>query len=259
MSAHGHFVRHDLMTTDPEAAASFYAAVLAWTTGAVDTEMGPMTAQLLDGEPGTVFIPVGAETGLSSHWMGYLGVDDIDAALAKVAASTGRVCIEAFELGPLGRTAIIEDPAGGTLHLLQPAGEWSGRPDGPGTVLWDELVSPDPAAALPFYTDLVAWEAMEIELLGAPYHLLMHGETMLAGVMQETEASAGSGVQWVFYWEVPDADAAVVAAEALGGELVEGLVDLPGIGRTGVLRDSTGAVFGITAPGQGAGVPDEEE
>lgn len=51
------------------------------------------------------------------HWMTYFGVDDTDAALARVAAHGGKVCVPAFDT-PYGRMGVVEDPWGAYFSVI---------------------------------------------------------------------------------------------------------------------------------------------
>lgn len=52
------------------------------------------------------------------HWMAYFAVDDTDAALEKVKELGGVVCVPPFDT-PYGRMAVINDPAGAALSIIQ--------------------------------------------------------------------------------------------------------------------------------------------
>jgi predicted enzyme related to lactoylglutathione lyase len=53
---------------------------------------------------------------------------------------------------------------------------------------------------------------------------------------------------WVPYVAVEDVDATVAKAQELGGSAVMDAMDVPNVGRIGVLKDPNGAVFGIIKP-----------
>lgn len=55
---------------------------------------------------------------LPPHWMGYFAVDDTDAALERVLAAGGSIGAPAFDT-PYGRMAVIVDPYGATISIVQ--------------------------------------------------------------------------------------------------------------------------------------------
>jgi predicted enzyme related to lactoylglutathione lyase len=56
---------------------------------------------------------------LPPHWLGYFAVDNTDAALERVIAAGGSVPVPAFDT-PFGRIAVILDPYGAAISILQP-------------------------------------------------------------------------------------------------------------------------------------------
>jgi len=82
---HGHFVWYELMTTDMEAAKAFYADVVGW--GTQDASMPGMPYTLFTAGKtsvsGIVDLPEDArKLGMRPSWLGYVGVDDVDATAA---------------------------------------------------------------------------------------------------------------------------------------------------------------------------------
>jgi predicted enzyme related to lactoylglutathione lyase len=58
----------------------------------------------------------------------------------------------------------------------------------------------------------------------------------------------GVSPHWLPYVAVEDVDATIARARKLGGTIPLGPEDIPGIGRFGVLQDTTGAVVAIIRP-----------
>jgi predicted enzyme related to lactoylglutathione lyase len=52
------------------------------------------------------------------HWMGYFAIDNTDAALERVIAAGGSISAPAFDT-PYGRIAVIVDPYGATVGIVQ--------------------------------------------------------------------------------------------------------------------------------------------
>jgi uncharacterized protein len=55
---------------------------------------------------------------LPPHWMGYFAIDNTDAALERVLAAGGSIGAPAFDT-PYGRMAVIVDPAGAAVSIVQ--------------------------------------------------------------------------------------------------------------------------------------------
>jgi predicted enzyme related to lactoylglutathione lyase len=103
----------------------------------------------------------------------------------------------------------------------------------------------DTGAAEAFYGHVVGWNARDASQPGAPYTLMLAGETEVAGVMPIHEAmrTAGARPVWRGYVEVEDVDAAADHVTALGGSVYRPPSDIPGVGRFAVVADPQGAVF----------------
>ena len=81
------------MTTDPEGAKRFYDAVVGWDIGPAHDEIGYRMIGRSDGGIAGGVLPLNDEMpshGARPIWMGYIGVDDVDATVAQIEAKGGR-------------------------------------------------------------------------------------------------------------------------------------------------------------------------
>jgi hypothetical protein len=113
----------DLTVSDAARIRDFYAAVAGWHYEAVD--MGGYADFSMLPAPGAepvagVCHARGANEGLPAHWLIYIVVSDLDAALRRVRQEGGTVVRAATDMGPAGRYAVIRDPAGAVAALYQP-------------------------------------------------------------------------------------------------------------------------------------------
>ncbi|MFZ1092836.1 MAG: VOC family protein, partial [Xanthobacteraceae bacterium] len=93
-SSHGTFVWYDVMTSDTKAAESFYHEVIGWD--AKDSGMPDVSYTLLSMGPamvgGLMPIPEDArKAGVGPTWMGYIGVNDVDAYAKRVKTAGGAI------------------------------------------------------------------------------------------------------------------------------------------------------------------------
>ena len=120
---HGKVCWHECTTKDADAATKFYTELFGWTTSQMDMgELGQYTMLHHDGVPfGGVMPMTGPEWGdTPSHWMTYIAVDDVDAAAKRAEELGGKVCVPPTDI-PVGRFAVITDPAGATFSLYKAA------------------------------------------------------------------------------------------------------------------------------------------
>jgi len=120
----------ELYTRDYQAAVAFYRAVFQWETHIVNDTPEFRYTVLKDGQDwlagimdGSAFLP----DGVPAHWAVYFGVEDTDAALARVARLGGQV-LRPAEDTPYGRLATAADPTGAQLRLVAANAAMPARP-----------------------------------------------------------------------------------------------------------------------------------
>lgn len=120
---HGCFIWNELNTHDPDKAKAFYAATLGWSFEARAMEDGFDYTIITQGgrEIGGIFALTAPEfEGMPDHWMAYVGVDDVDARLARVEAAGGSIIRPAFDVTGVGRIGIVRDSTGAYLAWMTP-------------------------------------------------------------------------------------------------------------------------------------------
>lgn len=262
MARTGGFIWYELMTSDPDAAAEFYGPVVGWSISPqADPQAGGMNYRMIGrsdgGSAGGVLrlSPEMIEGGARSCWLGYIEVDDVDAAVAAATADGGAVQMPATDL-PVGRIAMIADPQGAPIYLMKPIPP-AGQPDAqsdvfsvdrPQHVRWNELSTSDPDAATAFYTGHFGWTqegAMPMGELG-DYKFIQHEGTAIGAIMRKVPELPAS--IWTFYIGVDDIDRAAEAIKVQGGKVIMGPHEIPGGEFSLVGIDRLGATFGLVGP-----------
>jgi hypothetical protein len=115
----------ELHTRDYQASLDFYRQVFGWDTVTVSDTPDFRYTILRNGEDwlagvmdASGFLP----EGIPAHWSVYFGVDDTDAALARVTELGGSV-LRPAEDTPYGRLATAADPTGAQFKLVAPNAE----------------------------------------------------------------------------------------------------------------------------------------
>lgn len=124
MTPHGHFHWNELNTRDARRAMDFYSKSIGWTFDEMSMGDGTPYYVCMQGDKpaGGIFTMEDPMfDGLPDHWLPYLSVDDIDAAIAKVKAEGGQVKREPFDVPGVGRIAIVAEPGGAVLGWMTPA------------------------------------------------------------------------------------------------------------------------------------------
>jgi len=220
------FCRYELRTTDVAGAAAFYARVLG--EGSVDVVPLPAEA---------------AARGAPAHWLGHLGVDDVESA-ARRFVERG-----ATRLGPTrpapagGQVAVVRDPGGAVVALATPPA----APAGP-SVVWHVLHAADLAAAVAGYGDLCGWQPgdpMDLGALGVYHRFAWSPGGAPVGGFTDITGRPGVHPHWLFHFGVPELDRAVAAVTEAGGELIA-RVTPPGAAPIATCHDPQGAIFALT-------------
>lgn len=250
MSA-GAFIWYDLATTDPAAAAAFYAGVVGWTPEPVaDTPYTVLkTGSLLSA--GVMRLPPHLQAqGVPPHWTGYIEVPDVDATVARAEAAGGQLRYGPEEIPAVGRFAVMADPGGAVFYLYAPHSHGEDPPPmAPGSIGWRELQAHDGEAAFGFYAGLFGWErsrAIDMGPMGT-YQLFAYDGLDRGGIMT---APPGSPPHWLFYVVVDGIEAAAERVTAAGGTVMFGPTEVPGGAWTLTCRDPQGAHFAlVSGPG----------
>jgi uncharacterized protein len=240
----GTFSWVDLQTSDQDAAKSFYSDLLGWEYEEVPIGDGASYSMAkLQGHSVAAIGPLQGEE-MPSHWNCYVTVADADASAARAKELGATLLAEPFDVFDAGRMAAFADPQGAVLSVWQAKENiGAGLVNAPGALAWNDLISPDVAAAAPFYRELFDWQVEEVPGADGQYWSITNGGRMNGGMMP---MPPGGHPAWNLYFAVEDVDATVARARELGADLVLGPLDVP-TGRFAVIRDPQNAVFSVVA------------
>lgn len=250
---HGEFIWYELMTSDADAAAGFYGDVVGWRSR--DAGMGANDYRLfsMNGTDIAGLMPFNTEmcgTDTGPCWMGYVGVDDVDAAASDIVKAGGSQHVPPTDILGVGRFAMLADPHGTAFYVMRGNSEEASTafsPDRTGHCHWNELSATDPAGALAFYGGRFGWqkgEAMPMGEMGT-YQIIEQGGKAFGAMMPTME---GAPPMWRFYFGVEDIDAADTIVRDKGGTVHHGPAEVPGGAFIVIASDPQGAMFGLVGP-----------
>jgi predicted enzyme related to lactoylglutathione lyase len=112
---------NELATTALGAAEAFYTGVFGWTTEVSHAGVGPYIVFKNEGRPnGGMYDMTGVvPEGVRPHWLPYFAVADAAATVVLCGDLGGRVLSGPTDVPEVGKTAILADPQGGTLSILE--------------------------------------------------------------------------------------------------------------------------------------------
>ncbi len=250
IDSHGRFVWYELMTPDTEIAKAFYAGVLGW--GARGASMpGSAYSLFTTGESpvaGLVKLPEDAgRTDSTPHWIGYVGVDDVDAAVDRIKRAGGAVYVPPTDIPSISRFSVVADPQMATLALVKGQKSGQARSAGlgaPGRVGWHELLAADWEKAFAFYGELFGWQKAEshVGAMGT-YQGFSAGGEPIGGMF--TKPPNLPFPFWLYYFNTDDIQAAAKRVEAGGGQILYGPTEVPGGPWIVHCTDPQGALFAL--------------
>lgn len=254
----GDFIWYELITNDADAAQNFYGALLGWTFQ--DSGQGDMDYRMFSakGEGVGGFMALNSEMaagGMRPCWLGYILVDDVDAAAAALKNAGGAIHREAWDIPGVGRVAFVADPQGAMFYIMKPtppAGSAKTAStafsyDVPmvGHCAWNELATTDQDAAIAGYTRLFGWRQegeMDMGPMGK-YKFLYQGDKMLGAAMKKPDGMPVP--MWTYYFRVSSIDAAIATIKAHQGQVCNGPHEIPGGDYTINAIDPQGAMFAL--------------
>jgi hypothetical protein len=246
----GRFVWHELMTTDTKAAIAFYTKVVGWKAQGwpqdpsytmLVAKAGPMA--------GVMAIPEDAKAmGAPPSWLAYISSPDVDATTRLAVELGGRILKEPTDLPDVGRFAVLQDLQGAAFAVFTPAqgGMGDGKPT-MGDFAWHELTTTDWQAAFDFYQKLFGWTKTESMDMGSELGLYqMYGwkGTTLGGMWNKPKTMQAPP-HWLAYVTVPDTKAAVEKVKQLGGQVLNGPMEVPGGDWMAQCLDPQGVLFAV--------------
>lgn len=256
----GSLIWYELMTPDPEGAKAFYDAVVGWDIG--PKLPGDMDYRMIgrsDGGNAGGVLRLTEDMvahGAKPIWLGYVGVDHVDGAIAQIEAKGGKVLMPASDVPDVGRIAMVADPLGAPFYIMKPippADKADAKSDvfspvAEQRVGWNELSTSDPQAALEFYTSIFGWEKGDAMPMGdaGDYQFINRDGGMIGAVYQSgAGAMPKEQPHWRYYIRVSSITGAGEAVKAGGGTIAMGPHEVPGGDHIIVGFDPQGAEFAL--------------
>jgi predicted enzyme related to lactoylglutathione lyase len=252
----GDYIWYELMTPDPEGSKAFYDAVVGWNIGKAEEAYNGYRMIGTDGGFAGGVLPLNAEMqqhGARPTWLGYIHVTDVDQSIKSIEQAGGKALMPATDIPNVGRIAMVADPQGAPFYVMKPIPP-EGRENEPSTVFspgkdgrcsWNELSTSDPVAARRFYGEQFGWTSDEFMDMGehGEYRFFDHHGVRLgavSGMMNQDQHP-----HWRYYFRVPSVSKAKETAEAKGGKVVMGPMEVPGGDHIIIGFDPQGAEFAL--------------
>src|SRR5256712_9770561 len=175
----GTFVWHEQVSADPKEAQDFYTQLFGWNTEVFKPGEADYTMISSGGQNHGGFGKA-LEGAPPPHWLSHVRVENLDETIEKAKSAGGKLAAGPFEMGEVGRIAIIADPQGAYISAYQPEREESGSE---GVFVWDELGTTDADDAQRFYGEVFGWTTSDMGPEYGGYRIFNPGETGIPGLM----------------------------------------------------------------------------
>lgn len=239
------FVWFELITPDTAGAAAFYKAVMGWNTEVTPGLQGEYTLFKV-GEMGVGGMM--AMRGVPPGWMGYVGVDDVDAYARKVEAAGGAIHKGPQDIPEVGRFAVVADPQGAVFILFKGSLDQPPprpAPMSPGSLGWSELHAASGEKAFAFYSEIFGWTKHQAMPMGdqGVYQTFGGPEAAFGGMMSGHDPLPMP--YWLYYFAVENIDAAAERVKAAGGQVLLEPMEVPGGAFVINGQDPQGGLFAL--------------
>jgi uncharacterized protein len=222
------FCSYELRTTDPDAARTFYEAVI----GGDLPPIGPLTERA-------------RSLGAPAHWLGHVAVPELEKTVARFLAEGGVELGARARLPDGGELVVLRDPFGSVI-AVRPLTETSS-----GLVGWHQLHTVDHEKAFDFYNACFGWRGVDALAQGDNRWLVFAWDSVHppAGTIGNSARLSHVHPHWLYYFEVPSLDDALEKAKQRGAELLRGPIRLRTGSRIAVLHDLQRAELGLLEQG----------
>ena len=185
--------------------------------------------------------------GAPPHWIGYVGVDDVDSAVDRIKQLGGAVHVPPTDVSGISRFSIVADPQMATLALVKGLNAGQAQSAELGALCrvgWHELLAADWEKAFAFYGELFGWQkaGAHASAIGTYQQFSADGET-LGGML--TKPPELPFAFWLYYFNVDDVETAAQRVEAGGGQILYGPTAVPGGAWIVHCTDPQGAIFAL--------------
>lgn len=250
----------EALVPDPGAATDFYGAIFGWEFAGPGKMPGEGSSQYFVARVGgrdVAGIGLLPRDASGPGWVTHVRTDSADATAEAAAAAGGAVVVAPFDVPPVGRMAVLDDPAGARFCAWEAGGrEGAQLVNEPGAWAMSALFTPDAAAVEEFYGSVFGWGVEGFG--GGPVSIwrlpgFVGGEPEqpvprdVVATMVATGADSGVPAHWQPNFWVDDVERVARTAAERRGSVIEAPADEPGVPmRSAVIADPDGAAFSVS-------------
>lgn len=241
----------DLMTTDPEAAKTFYSELFSWSFVDMPVEGMPPYSMafkhdgLKDRRVAALFEMPSEKIGaMPPHWQSYINVTDIEKSIKSCEEHGGKILNPICDILDSGRMAVVMDPTNAVVNLWEPKSHIGAElVNEVNTYCWAELQTRGAHRAVEFYQAVFGW-GIEIDEKPPQYVIGLVNGRYNCGIFDMDKVNLPINIpsQWAAYFNVENLDESIEKVRALGGKTMTDPIEIDP-GRFATIMDPQGAVL----------------
>ncbi len=246
----GKIIWHDLISDTPEETRAFYSDLFNWEFSSLDSLDGNYTLISHDGNyiGGMVDESRLGSVNDISQWVVVIAVTDVGTATSALTAAGGKVFTKPTSLGARGEIAVVADPQGALLALLQTNGNDPADTQdvAESSFLWNELWTDNVDAAATFYQRIAPYTVKSFSLVSptgpVPYRVMSTQGRGRAGIRSNPVPDMSP--TWQSYLSVDnlqELESIIARVPALGGTVLMPATERLEGGYVGVIAGPSGA------------------
>ncbi|GAB5559765.1 MAG: VOC family protein [Synoicihabitans sp.] len=241
----GKIIWADLVSTEPNASARFYGALLGWSSRTLSSDTGKYTVLATSEGPvvGVARGPDRKDDRPSARWIPFFSRSDLSGAETAIAASGGDLVAPTASLPERGAQLIATDGEGALFGLMRSSsGDPADKTVPEGGLFWANLFSESPATAASFFQAVAGLNGSSS---GSSSYTLSAGGKARASI-SPIEGKTSVTSTWVPYFRIGDFERKLTLARRLGAKIAIEPRTFGNGTRVVVLVDPLGAVFALT-------------
>jgi hypothetical protein len=238
----GGFCWNELLTSDEAGATKFYSAVFGWQAGEYPGAGTKYTLWKNQGKDigGLMKRPM---ESIPPQWLAYVTVADANATAKKAGEAGGKVVTPPFDVPTVGRIAVLQDPQGAALGIIQPANKpaaCSGN-----QIVWCDIPVTDLDRAIRFYSAVLGAPIKKEQHEGMSFATLPHADEhgvggCLSAGCEDSKSEPSQHGPLLYFNCQGRLDQAVAAVEPNGGKVLQPKHPIGPYGFRAIVLDSEG-------------------
>ena len=241
-SQQGKLIWADLYTGDVKASLNFYTETFGWTVKKFGKKSTRYHLLYDDKQPIAGVLERSAQRNKTETalWIGSIATDDVQTRVIKATDNSATIILKPHDFTLYGKRAVIADPQGGVIALLDLDEENSSHQSISKKRDWAQLFSVDTTKAASFYQNTFKYDVEEVAQNQSSYYLSLQDEIRASIV--KLPLSFEQRDRWVNFVEVAHLAKVLAKAKENGAKIIY----QPKNAQLAIIADPNGALLGLS-------------